>query len=77
MSVDEAMRRIEAAGWGGVSVWQFGPTTFNACLIDRSGTVDHDTNLWNYTETAEAALEAIVEKAERFPELNERLSERG
>ncbi len=71
LTVDKAMSRVQAAGWGGLSMWSFfnrrkQAWEFMACLIRDNGEPDYETNLWNYTDTAVQALVQIVEKAERM-----------
>ena len=63
MDINEAMRRIRAGGFSGLSLWNVGEA-YMACLLGEDKLPDYDTNLWDYTNTPEQALRAVVSKAE-------------
>ncbi len=70
LTIDEAMARVRAAGWGGLSVWSFynrrkEAPEFMACLIRPNGEPDYSTNLWDYMKSATDALIKIAERTER------------
>ena len=70
LTIEEAMRRVRAAGWGGLSLWSFHnyrkqATEYMACLIGPNGEPDYHTNLWDYADSIADALAKIVERAER------------
>jgi hypothetical protein len=67
MDMNEAMQRVQAAGWNGVVVWSVGANAYMGCLITDTCMPDYDTNLWDYVPTASEALTALVAKAERQP----------
>lgn len=67
MTADEALDHIEAAGWGGVSLWKAAEACFLGCLLGPDLHPDYSTNLWDYVPTAAAALSQLAEKAQEEP----------
>lgn len=68
LTLETAMTRVRAAGWGGLAFWTWGENNFMACLIRRNGEPDHSTNLWDWQPTMGDALKKIVARAERDPQ---------
>ena len=64
MDIEEAMRRLKAAGWGGLCLYDVGNAHFMGYLIKPNAEPDPKTSLWQYAPTAEEALTKLVETAE-------------
>ena len=64
MTLAEAIKEVKKNGWHGICVWEGREGWFMGCLF-YNGRAVTSTNLWDWVEGADKALEELVGKSQR------------